>query len=393
MRARGAEEEHGAGVGGGGSSSWEVLDLMDAVGLKPVTNTGAVHTEKDLKRSREMCLSMECGGFAVKGGAYDATGTCVDPPRGYIYRKTQSGLRDLARAVPPPTDTRLPNTALWLAPPDFHADTSFRPFREPGTAMHPRWKTPSMIQGCKMNGYACRICVNEPVEGTFYMTCGFHCGYSGIQEHAGGKKQVLFSVWAAPGCKCEVLACAEGLGEACGFSGEGSGATQQVTNAVAAYADWKSGTPYTLCVRATMEADGYATIFECDIFTPDDAAWYRLGKIRRPTQSDQRAAGGPLQGPHSFIEPFGGQVGSRRSGTYGPAWCRFEGSDSWESATSVEISSTGDLDTFPNQMASRTPDGRCVHLQTGGEAFDDPKIYKGPLEPSKPPAELSTLPA
>jgi len=371
---------------------WQVLPLMDACGLKPVINTGAVHDEQDLVRSREMCLSIECGGFVVKGGEYDLQGNCIDPPRGYVYRKTQAELLQLARTVPKPIDPRAATPTLWIAPEEFVVDTGFRPGREPAPSMHIWWRSPSIDDGSRIDAFACQVCVHEPREGSYYMACGFHCGYCGIQEHRGGKKQLLFSVWDAPGCKCESLQCAEGISASGRFSGEGCGAGNHVTNCQAVYADWKAGTCYTFCVRATVEADRGASVFSCDVFTPDDCAWHRLGVTRRPHMDPVEALKPPMRGLHSFIEEFGGPKGVRKGGVYGPAWVRHEGTDCWEAATAVRTTSTCDTTVMPNQRATPTPDGRCIQLEAGGEAFDRPGPYGGSLEPSEPPPELETLP-
>src|SRR5688572_24252891 len=37
--------------------------------------------------------------------------------------------------------------------------------------------------------------VEESVPGSYFMACGFHRGYFGIQELGNGKKVVIFSVW------------------------------------------------------------------------------------------------------------------------------------------------------------------------------------------------------
>ena len=39
------------------------------------------------------------------------------------------------------------------------------------------------------------VVVERSAPGSYFMACGFHHGYFGIQELANGKKVVLFSVW------------------------------------------------------------------------------------------------------------------------------------------------------------------------------------------------------
>lgn len=272
---------------------WEVLELVDVPSLTAVQNTGAVHDEEDLRRSRDMCLRGGCGGFVVKGGDFDAEGNEIDPPRGFLFRKTQAELRELARPVSEPAHPKAARPTLWLPPDDFVADSGFRAGLFPAPSMHIRWEAPRPV--ANVSAFACRVCVEQPTDCTYYMTCGFHCGYSGIQEHPNGKKQLLFSVWDAHGYKCEPLQCADGLDAAGCFAGEGCGAGNWVTNDKAAYANWSPGTSYTFCVRAAVERGGAATIFACHVFTPEDQTWHSLGVIRRPQPAEEGLGKPPLK--------------------------------------------------------------------------------------------------
>src|SRR4051794_36300273 len=68
----------------------------------------------------------------------------------------------------------------------------------------------------KLKGIACRsvhlaypaptgtafyneVTVDQSADGTYFMVCGWGRGYFGVQEQAGGKKALLFSVWAPAG--------------------------------------------------------------------------------------------------------------------------------------------------------------------------------------------------
>lgn len=369
---------------------WQIIQLVDIQDAKPVQNTGAVHNEDDLRRSREMCLQAGCGGFVVKGGDFDSEGHETDPPRGFIFRKTQEELRRLAREVPPPGHPKAALPTLWLAPSEFVVDTNFQPGIFPAPAMHIWWKPPNAAQS--VNAFACHVRTDEPVECTYYMTCGFHCGYSGLQEHANGKKQFLFSVWNADGYKCEGLQQAEGTASAGCFGGEGCGVGNWVTNETASYVNWRACVTYTFCVRALVEAGGTATVFVCHVFTPEDQTWHLLGAIRRPQPASEGLGQPPLRGLYSFIEEFGGKCGTRKAGCFGPAWVRCEDDSSWMSVVGASTTSTCDVETMPCQRACVCSDGHSVILETGGEALEAPGPYKGPLETREPPPELESLP-
>ena len=63
----------------------------------------------------------------------------------------------------------------------------------------PRWE---------VHAFACRVTVQEVSPCTYYMACGFHCGYCGIQQHNGSKQQVFVSPYGTilkrKRCKIEV---------------------------------------------------------------------------------------------------------------------------------------------------------------------------------------------
>jgi len=249
------------------------------------------------------------------------------------------------------------------------------------------WKVPDDV---RVSSYACQVTVPESglAPATYYMTCGFHCGYCGIQEHSGGKKQLLFSVWDSPGCEnCASLD--SGECSANRFGGEGCGAGNYITNEEAIFANWTPGTVYTFCVRARGEPDSGITLLTCHVFTPEDCEWHGLGSVWRPQEPGDE---GVLKGLYSFIEEFGGIKGTSKSGLWGPAWYQRIGGDEWESVIGAKTTSTVNPNILPNQRASLAECGSRVCLETGGNALDNPGPFSGTLKTAEPAPELALLP-
>src|SRR4051812_20384382 len=117
------------------------------------------------------------------------------------------------------------------------------------------------------------LTVERSVPGSYFMACGFQHGYFGIQELAGGRKVVLFSVWDptrgddAAGVpleqRVEVLHNDPDV-EVKRFGGEGTGG-QSFFNY-----DWKTGETCRFLIRAKV--DGGKTAY---------AAYFWIGRTKR----------------------------------------------------------------------------------------------------------------
>src|SRR3954469_24746235 len=102
------------------------------------------------------------------------------------------------------------------------------------------------------------LTVERSVPGSYFMACGFQHGYFGIQELAGGRKVVLFSVWDptrgddAAGVpleqRVEVLHNDPDV-EVKRFGGEGTGG-QSFFNY-----DWKTGETCRFLIRCKVEGE------------------------------------------------------------------------------------------------------------------------------------------
>lgn len=214
-----------------------------------------------------------------------------------------------------------------------------------------------------VSAFYVEVTVETSVPGSYFMACGFRQGYFGIQELAGGKKVVLFSVWdPAEGDdpdrvpeaeRVELIYRAEDV-RVRRFGGEGTGGQSFFDY------DWKAGETYRFCVRALPA--GEKTSFAAHFWLPEKKSWKHLVTFRT------RTGGKALEGLYSFIEDFrrdGASADEVRRAAFGNAWvldekgawhalqkARFTASGaSWEARDSIDAGIAGDR----------------FYLQTGGE--------------------------
>lgn len=142
--------------------------------------------------------------------------------------------------------------------------------------------------------------VEQSVNGSYFMLCGWNTGYFGIQQLSSpADKVVLFSVWDPtrgddPGAvktedRVEVLYEGEGV-RIRRFGGEGTGGQCTWRHA------WGAGQTNRCCVEARVE--GNKTAYTAWFFRNDTQEWKKLAAFRT------RTGGLPLRGYYSFIEDF-----------------------------------------------------------------------------------------
>ena len=207
------------------------------------------------------------------------------------------------------------------------------------------------------------VTVETSVPGSYFMACGFRQGYFGVQELAGGKKVVLFSVWdAAEGDdpdrvpeaeRVEPIYRAEDV-RVRRFGGEGTGAQSFFDY------DWKAGETYKFCVRALPE--GEKTSFAAYFWLPEKKSWKHLVTFRTKT------GGKRLEGLYSFIEDFrrdGASAGEVRRATFGNAWALDE-KGAWHVLAKARFTASGASWEARDSIDAGIAADR-FYLQTGGE--------------------------
>ena len=205
--------------------------------------------------------------------------------------------------------------------------------RRNAASVHMRYPAPADV---KVAAFYCGEVtgVEEPVH-TFYMACGWHRGYFGMQINGPRERRIIFSVWDAHSgaddrkrvsIQDQVSLVAAGEGVVAGeFGHEGSGGHSHYVY------PWKTGEPQRFIVTA-QPTNGESTIYSGYYFLPDHKQWMLISSWRAPKD------GGWLRGLHSFSEDFDGGNGHlRRKARYGNQWIRTD-TGQWLELTSASFS-------------------------------------------------------
>ncbi len=166
---------------------------------------------------------------------------------------------------------------------------------------------------CEMTG------LEEPV-WTYYMACGWHRGYFGMQVNSPTERRIIFSVWDSGSEAVDrdnvadddrVTLVAKGEGVYSGdFGNEGTGGHSHLR------VMWKTDEKQRFIVTARV-TDETHTVFSGYYFHPDKQQWILISSWKTPKE------GGYLRGLYSFSENFGGANGHlRRKALYGNQWIR-----------------------------------------------------------------------
>ncbi|NQV28436.1 MAG: DUF3472 domain-containing protein [Rhodopirellula sp.] len=152
---------------------------------------------------------------------------------------------------------------------------------------------------------------------SYYMACGFHRGYFGIQVNSETERRIIFSIWdsgnegidrskVAPEDQVTLLDKGEGV-VAHGFGNEGTGGHSHLVY------NWKTGDTHRFLV--TAQPVGTNTIFAGYFYFPEKKEWGLIAKFRAPKD------GGHLRGLYSFNENFIGRNGHLlRRAAFGNQW-------------------------------------------------------------------------
>ncbi|WP_161964135.1 DUF3472 domain-containing protein [Chitinophaga flava] len=155
--------------------------------------------------------------------------------------------------------------------------------------------------------------------GTYFMSCGFHRGYFGMQVNGPAERRIIFSVWDAgtepdkrSNVKYEdqVVLLAKGDSVyASGFGGEGTGGHSHWLY------NWKAGETYRFLMHAVPV--GSTTTYTAYFFVPEHHEWKLIASFRAPKDGKYM---GHL---YSFLENFSFENGHLgRKGYYGNHWIK-----------------------------------------------------------------------
>ena len=172
---------------------------------------------------------------------------------------------------------------------------------------------------------------------SYYMACGWHRGYFGMQVNSPTERRVIFSVWdsgkeavdrakVAEDNKVKLLAKGEGV-FADSFGNEGTGGHSHLIY------NWKTGQTYRFLVSA--EPDGTGTIYSGYFFFPEKSHWGLIARFRAPKD------GGYMRGLYSFDEDWNSPNGQRkRLAEFGNQWIK-TADGVWNELTSAIFTHTG----------------------------------------------------
>ena len=208
---------------------------------------------------------------------------------------------------------------------------------------------------------------------SYYMACGFHRGYFGIQVNSPTERRIIFSVWDSGNeavdrnkvqaeDRVQLLSRGDGV-VAHGFGNEGTGGHSHLVY------PWQKGIAYRFLIAA--EPEGQQTIYTAYFFFPERNAWGLIARFRAPKD------GGYLRGLYSFDENFVGHNGQqRRAARFGNGWVR-DVSGQWHELTEARFTHDAHGRTNRRDYEASVQDGRFL-LATGGFQADE-ATYGMPL--------------
>ena len=259
--------------------------------------------------------------------------------------------------------------------------------RRNAASVHLNYPVPA---GTNIAAFHCEVTAVEEPTASFYMACGWHRGYFGMQVNSPTERRIIFSVWDSGGEAADrnkvsdenrVKLMGKGEGVYSGdFGNEGTGGHSHLKY------PWKTGEKQRFIATAQPTNETF-TIFSGYWFHPEKQEWFLISSWKAPKE------GGWLRRPHSFSENFSGGNGHFvRKALYGNQWIRTDQGD-WIELTTSSFSHdpTGRSDRFDRFMG--VENGRFFLSHGGfvegftpfGEKFTRPATGRAPSEIVLPP--------
>ncbi|MEN8679669.1 MAG: DUF3472 domain-containing protein [Akkermansiaceae bacterium] len=203
--------------------------------------------------------------------------------------------------------------------------------------------------GEEVSAFYCEMTGIEDPLWTYYMACGWHRGYFGMQVNSPTERRIIFSVWDSGGEAVDrdkvgqedrVTLVAKGAKVNSGsFGNEGTGGHSHLKYL------WKTGEKQRFLVTAEP-VDATHTIFAGYYFHPDKKDWMLISSWKAPKEGKR------LRGLYSFSENFAGKNGNLlRKASYGNQWIR-TATGKWKEITTAKFShdGTGKADRLDRYM-------------------------------------------
>jgi hypothetical protein len=237
----------------------------------------------------------------------------------------------------------------------------------------------------KIEAFYCEVTGLEDPIWTYYMACGWHRGYFGMQVNSPTERRIIFSVWDSGGEAIDrgkvadenrVKLVAKGEGVVTNdFGNEGTGGHSHLVY------PWKTGEKQRFLVTANP-TDATHTTYSGYYFHPDKKQWVLISSWNAPRE------GGYLRGLYSFSENFGGANGHLlRKALYGNQWIR-TAEGRWIELTTASFSHDGTgkadrLDRFmgvENGQFFLSHGGFVPGFTQYGEKFTRPALGQPPAD-------------
>lgn len=254
--------------------------------------------------------------------------------------------------------------------------------RKNAASVHLNYPVP---EGHKVEAFYCEVTAVEDPLWTYYMACGWHRGYFGMQVNSPTERRIIFSVWDSGAeavdrgkvqSENRVTLIAKGEGVNAGdFGNEGTGGHSHLVY------PWKTGARQRFLLTAKV-TDETHTIYSGFYFHPDQQKWVLISSWRAPKD------GAYPHGLYSFSENFGGENGHlRRKALYGNQWIR-DTQGQWIELTTARFTHdvTGRADRFDRFMGVEdgqfflSHGGYIAGFTESGQRFTRPPTGKAPAD-------------
>ena len=247
-------------------------------------------------------------------------------------------------------------------------------------SVHLRYEVPA---GAKVEWFYNEVTGKTDPLWSYYMACGWHRGYFGMQVNSPTERRIIFSVWdsgkegvdrnkVGDDDKVKLIARGEGV-FADSFGNEGTGGHSHLVY------NWKTGRTYRFLVSAKPE--GTATVYSGYFYFPEKRKWGLIARFRAPKD------GAYLHGLYSFDEDWNSPNGQRkRLAEFGRQWVKTE-DGAWTELTHAVFTHTGKesrTDYDAGAVGSR------FFLRGGGFEDGSVKYRDSVLRPGsgKPPKDI-----
>ncbi len=237
---------------------------------------------------------------------------------------------------------------------------------------HLRWPVPA---GTKAVWFYNEILPKKDPLATYYMACGWHRGYFGIQVNSKTERRVIFSVWdsgkeavdrAKVDEELQVKLMGKGPDVFTGsFGNEGTGGHSHLKY------QWKTNQVQRFLVHAVP--NGTTTTYSGYYYFPDRKEWGLISYWRAPQD------GGTLKSLYSFIEDWWGVEGQKqRLAEFGPAWVLSD-SGQWTQVRAGSFTHTARNQPSYREDYYAKVTGHRVAMSSGGYTDEPPTPYNAPF--------------